>query len=202
MGQARLAPERPQGSTDRFDLYFWRDLPQGGQRRRARSARLQHRGNEPASRRNRDKDRVRRPCGPSRRSGWLAHVGSPHRPAEHHHPTAATQMSGIEPAGKRVAVHEGQLDFKPSVQILRRHSRPLLRRLEQTCRSAMAHHVHRLARLGVPVLITENWYNETCARTALVERGFLLPEDWTMEIGQRAWIVFLSNLDVSARVVR
>ena len=44
------------------------------------------------------------------------------------------------------------------VQILRRHRRPLLRRLEQARRSALAHHVHRTARLGPGFMISESWY--------------------------------------------
>ena len=40
MGQARLAPQRPERSANRFGLYLWRDLPQGGQRRGAHHAAL------------------------------------------------------------------------------------------------------------------------------------------------------------------
>src|SRR3954467_15422009 len=36
--------------------------------------------------------------------------------------------------------------------------RPLLRGVEQAHRSALAHHVHRTARLGSPVLINGTWY--------------------------------------------
>ena len=35
MGQARLAPQRPERSANRFGLYLWRDLP-----RRAKARRL------------------------------------------------------------------------------------------------------------------------------------------------------------------
>ena len=45
------------------------------------------------------------------------------------------------------------------LQILRRHRRPLLQRMEQTHRSTLADHVHRDARLELPVLISESWYN-------------------------------------------
>ena len=34
----------------------------------------------------------------------------------------------------------------------------VLRGLEQTDRPALAHHVHRNARMGPPVLISESWY--------------------------------------------
>jgi hypothetical protein len=52
-----------------------------------------------------------------------------------------------------------QLAVQPRVPILRRHRRSLLRRLEQAHRPAMAHHVHRAARLKAQVLIREAWYN-------------------------------------------
>src|ERR1044072_1558941 len=50
------------------------------------------------------------------------------------------------------------LDLEPDLRLLRRHSRPLLRRVEQAHRSALAHHVHRPAGLGPSVLITGTWY--------------------------------------------
>ena len=43
------------------------------------------------------------------------------------------------------------------LHILQKHRRPLLLRLEQAHRSALAHHVHRNARLGPCVLISESW---------------------------------------------
>src|SRR5262249_99073 len=42
--------------------------------------------------------------------------------------------------------------------ILRRSRRPLLQRLEQARRSALAHHVHRTAPMGARVLINGTWY--------------------------------------------
>ena len=48
------------------------------------------------------------------------------------------------------------------LQILRRHRRPLLRRMEQARRSALANHVHRPARLGLSVVISEFWYKSSC----------------------------------------
>src|SRR5437899_2869242 len=64
----------------------------------------------------------------------------------------------LNPVEKRLAVHARQLALKPRLQILRRSRRPLLRRLEQARRSALAHHVHRTAPMGAPVLINGNWY--------------------------------------------
>src|SRR3984957_2401601 len=48
VGQARLAPKRPERPADRLGLYFRRDLSEGRQRRRARHAALRHRGDEPS----------------------------------------------------------------------------------------------------------------------------------------------------------
>jgi hypothetical protein len=55
-----------------------------------------------------------------------------------------------------------------------RHPRPLLRRLEQADRPALAHHVPRPARVGTQVLINETRYNETCARVVFsgLDEGF------------------------------
>jgi len=57
-----------------------------------------------------------------------------------------------------MAIHARKLALEPDLQILRRHRRPLLRRLEQAHRSALADHVARTTRLGPWVLITESWY--------------------------------------------
>src|SRR5208337_1550980 len=94
----------------------------------------------------------------ARRSGRLASLRPPQRSAKHHAGPATRKMSRTEPAGKRLAVHARQLALKPGLQILRRHRRPLLRRLEQARRSTLENHVHRNARLGVQVLISERWY--------------------------------------------
>src|SRR5215207_6973338 len=47
-----------------------------------------------------------------------------------------------------IRVHTRELDLEPDLRLLRRHPRPLLRRVEQAHRSALAHHVHRPERLG------------------------------------------------------
>ena len=59
---------------------------------------------------------------------------------------------------KRLAVHARKLALEPRVQIIRRSRRPLLRGLEQARRSALAHHVHRIAPMGPRVLISGTWY--------------------------------------------
>lgn len=65
--------------------------------------------------------------------------------------------------------------------LLRRHSRPLLPRLEQTRRAALDHHGHRAARLGASVLIRGTWYESpseglgimTLSKRILV--GYVIP---------------------------
>src|SRR5262249_53898191 len=59
---------------------------------------------------------------------------------------------------ERVAVHARQLAFEPDLQIIRRSRRPLLRGLEQARRSAVAHHVYRIASMGARVLINGTRY--------------------------------------------
>src|SRR5262249_6909128 len=47
---------------------------------------------------------------------------------------------------------------EPDLQIIRRSRRPLLRGLEQARRSAVAHHVYRIASMGARVLINGTRY--------------------------------------------
>src|SRR5262249_15371757 len=49
---------------------------------------------------------------------------------------------------KYLAVHAAELAVEPNFQILRRHRRSLLLRLEHAHRSAVENHVHRAPRLG------------------------------------------------------
>ena len=66
--------------------------------------------------------------------------------------------SGPPIRGRPVAV-------EPRLQILRRSRRPLLCGVEQARQSALAHHVHRIAPLGAPVLINGTRYKPSSART-------------------------------------
>jgi transposase len=47
---------------------------------------------------------------------------------------------------------------QPRLQILRRHPRPLLLRLEQAHRYALENHLHRNERVGQSVTISETWF--------------------------------------------
>ena len=158
MGQARHAPERSQRSANGLRLYLRRDLPQGRQGRSPRHAPMRHRGDEPAPGRNRHPDRAGRARRAARRSSRLASVGRAHRAAQHHPDRVTCEMPRTEPAGKHLAVHARKLALEPGLQIVQRHRRPLLRCMEQAHRPAMAHHVDRYPRLGLPVVISESWY--------------------------------------------
>src|SRR3712207_599628 len=88
----------------------------------------------------------------------MVHVRPAGGAAEHHLGPAAAQVPRAQRDGERLAVHARQLAVEPRVPVLRGHRRPLLPRLEQARRPAVAHHVHRAARLGAGVLISGTWY--------------------------------------------
>ena len=50
------------------------------------------------------------------------------------------------------------LALEPRLQILRRHRRPLLLRLEQAYRYALENHLHRNKKVGLSVVISGTWY--------------------------------------------
>src|SRR4030081_683395 len=125
---------------------------------------MRHQDDEPAPCRDRRRSRAGRACGAPRRSSGMAHVEPARRAAKYHnHPTAA-QMPRTEPCRERLAVAARQLAVKPNLQILQRHPRSLLSRIEQTRRYALENHVHRSARLGVSVLLRETWYKTQVGR--------------------------------------
>src|SRR5229473_4079777 len=88
----------------------------------------------------------------------MAYVEPSRRAPQHNAPAPAAQMPRTQSDRKHLGVHARQLAIQSHLQILRRYRRSLLRFLEQAHRSAMAHHVHRLARLGSWVLVSEGWY--------------------------------------------
>src|SRR5262249_7101221 len=158
LGEARHPPQRAPRPAYCLHLHLRRSLPEGGQGRSPDPARLQHRGDELAPGGNRRGRRARHPRHPLGRPSRLAHVDTPRRSGQHHHHSAATEMPRAKPGRKRLAVHARKLALEPRVQIIRRSRRPLLRGLEQARRSALAHHVHRIAPMGPPVLISGTWY--------------------------------------------
>jgi hypothetical protein len=128
--------------------------------RGAGPANMQYRADEPSPSRNRDRDTAGKARRPPARSGWLASVEQARRFAQHHDHATPRQMPRTQPAGERLAVPSRQLAVKPRVQIIRGYPRSLLLRVEQAHRAALAYHVHRDERLGLSVLIKENWYNQ------------------------------------------
>ena len=79
--------------------------------------------------------------------------------ARQHYPySIAAKITRVEPSRKYLAVHARQLALEPDFQILRRHPRSLLFRLEQAYRHALENYVYRNSRMGLSVLIKETWY--------------------------------------------
>src|SRR6516162_4759831 len=142
----------------RFHLHLRRGLPTRGQGRRPDPAGLQHRDHEPALGGNRQSCRAQSPRRPLGRSGRLAPVDPSCRAGKHHHHSAAAEMPRAQPGRKRLAVPARQLALQSHLQIIRRSRRPLLCGLEPARRSAMAHHVPRIAPMGAPVLINGTRY--------------------------------------------
>src|ERR1700738_1155434 len=79
-------------------------------------------------------------------------------PRQHHALAVAAEIARAQSGREHLAIHARQLALEPRLQILRRHPRPLLLRLEQAHRHALENHVHRDQRLGLPVMIIKTWY--------------------------------------------
>jgi transposase len=115
LGEARFPPQRAPRSAHRLDLHLRRCLPRAGQGRRTDLARLQHRGDEPASRRDRRGRRAWRSRRAPARSGRLAYVDAACRSAQRHHHRPAAQMPRAQPGGQRLAVDARQSALKPDL---------------------------------------------------------------------------------------
>src|SRR6478752_1499336 len=70
-------------------------------------------------------------------------------PAQHFADAIAAAFARTEQPGKHLAVHAPKLAIEPRLQVLRRHRRSLLLRLEHPHRSAVEDHVNRTARVGL-----------------------------------------------------
>src|SRR5829696_3740581 len=101
-GNAALGAAR---SAHRFHLHLRGYLPRRWQGSRARPARLQHRGDEPAPRRNRRRSGSRQARRTRRRPGRMAPLGRPRASRQHHARGAPAQMPGAQPRRERLAVH-------------------------------------------------------------------------------------------------
>src|ERR1700738_4979423 len=159
MGETRDTAFGAARPEDEFSLYFRRHLPGRRKRRRACPPLLQQRGHGPASRRNLACGRTKRACARSSRSGRVACLGEASRPGQHHALAVAAEIARAQSGREHLAVHARQLALEPRLRILRRHSRPLLLRLEQAHRHALENHLHRNKRVGLSVVISETWYN-------------------------------------------
>ena len=156
LGGARQPSRGAPRSAHRLGLSVRGDLPRRGQGCRARAATMHHCSDEPAS--GRDRHPVAADaCRPAAGSGGMAHEPPRRRPIQHH-PTAVTgARARAQPGRERLEVHAPELAFEQGFHLRPRHRRPLLSRLEQARRSALAHHVHRATRLGACVMINADW---------------------------------------------
>src|SRR4051812_28404671 len=146
------------GSANPVGLHLRRDLSGGGERRGSRPPPVYDRGHEPAPSRDLTGGRAWRACARPGGPGGLASVQAACGPGQHHPRTAPGQGARVEPRREHLAVHARELDLEPDLRRLQRHSRSLLRRVEQAHRSALAHYVHWTEKLGSPVLINGTWY--------------------------------------------
>src|SRR5260370_37929531 len=81
---------------------------------------------------------------------------------QHIAPAAAATRARAQQSREHLAIHASELAVEPHLQILRRHRRSLLLRLEHAHRSALENHVHRPTAIGRPsVTHCEGWYNTT-----------------------------------------
>src|SRR4051812_35426427 len=83
----------------------------------------------------------------------------PRRPRQSHAGAPASPSARVDPGREHLAVLARQLVVEPRVRLLRRHRRPLLRRVEPPHRPALDHHVHRPPGLGQCMRISAGWYN-------------------------------------------
>src|SRR5215217_494258 len=166
LGQTRHAPRSAEGPKDSVGLHLRRDLSGSRQGRWLGAAALHDRGNDVAPERDRPGGCTRRACPCLGGPGGLASVEETCGPRQHHAHTAPIQGARVEPGREHLAVHARQLDLEPDLHLLPRHPRSLLRSVEKAHGSALAHHLHRPAGLGSPVLITGTWYYSAAASIA------------------------------------
>jgi hypothetical protein len=134
-------------------------------------AALQQRSNKPAL----GRDRPGGGAGSARRArarpSGVALVGQARRAGQPYPAAAAAKMPRVEPGREPLAVPARQLALQPGLPLLPCHRRPLLLRLEQTRHPALDHHVNRLTRLGLWVLINVTWYKGCEQRLHYVTRS-------------------------------
>src|SRR4051794_29952094 len=158
LGHTRHPAPRPARSENEFGLHLRSDLPATGQGRSLGAAPMRYAGHEPASGGSRTSRGSRSPWGHADGPGRMAPRQGPRRAGQSHAGAAAGPSARVEPGREHLAVLARQLVVEPRVRLLRRHRRPLLRRLEPPHRPALDHHVHRPPRLGQCMRISAGWY--------------------------------------------
>src|SRR5947207_10646026 len=167
LGHKRLASPRDPRSTHAIDLCVRCGLPRTRNRRRPRAASLQHRNDAASSQRDRDQSHTWRSRHSDPRSSRMARRQRPQSARQHLAPAAAASLTRAQSPRKHLAVHAGELAVEPCLQILRRHRRPLLLRLEHAHRPALENHVHRPPRLGTRRSLIVRVGIRDCAKFAL-----------------------------------
>src|SRR6266545_1210063 len=188
MGQEGLTPPRRSRSTHPVDLSVRGCLPRTRGWRRPSTAGLQQRGHATPPRRNRNQSYPRRARDRPPRSSrvaWRQGSQGPKQPLAH---AAAAARTRTQRSGKYLAIHAAELALEPCLQILRRHRRPLLLRLEHAYRSTLEDHVHRAPRLGERRLLN---VRIGMSRADTVAKLFWAPERATLIQEQR----LMRNID-------
>ena len=148
LGQARHTAVRAAGPAHGVDLYLRRHLSGDGRDGRSGPALVQHGGDGSAPGRDRRSGHAGQALRAPGRSGRLAHLGPARGSSQHHNRSAAGQVPGVEPGRERLAVPARQLVVERDLPLIRRHRRPLLRRLEPPRRPTLARHEPRITKLG------------------------------------------------------
>src|ERR1700681_1666766 len=78
----------------------------------------------------------------------MAQRQRPQGSRQHLAPAAAATLTRTQSTRKHLSVYAGELAVEPCLQILRRHRRSLLLRLEQAHRPALENNVHSPPQLG------------------------------------------------------
>ncbi len=148
LGQKRLTSPGHPRSTHPINLSIRCGMPRTRNRSRPRAASVQHRGYAASSRRDRHEGHPRRSRRSHPRSSRLAWRKRPRGSKKYLAPAVAAASTRAQQSRKHLAVHASELAVEQNLQILRRHRRSLLLRLEYAHRPALENHVHRPPRLG------------------------------------------------------
>ncbi len=87
----------------------------------------------------------------------MALLKGPGHSTQHHLAAPASKITGTQSGREHLAVHAEQLALKQDLQILQRHRRPLLLRLEPAYQPALEDHVYWTPSLGSWALVSKHW---------------------------------------------